>query len=130
MQEYILDSNILIYYAKRNSKVIAFLKKLSREYFFISVITCVEVLAGAKTKHELEGLNKLLHTSAPLDITTEIARKAVELGREYPKRLKFKDLLISATATLEGLTLITADKDFKKIKGLKVQYIQIPPSLR
>ena len=32
--------------------------------------------------------------------------------------------LIAATAQVEKLTLVTADKDFKKIKGLKVKLVQ------
>lgn len=123
MQEYLLDSNIVIYYAKRDPKVIAFLKKLAKEYFFVSTITQIEVLWGAKTKREWEGLNKLLHTYAPLDLNTKIAQKAAELGRKYSKKLKFKDLLIAATAQVEGLTLVTADKDFKMIKSLKMKLL-------
>ncbi|MEK9159742.1 MAG: PIN domain-containing protein [Patescibacteria group bacterium] len=125
MQEYLLDSNIIIYYIKREPKIVALLKKLRREYFFISVITRIEVLMGAKTEGELEFLDKILRTFAPLDLNTKIALGAVRLEKKFPKKLKFKDLLIAATAQVEGLTLVTADKDFKKIKGLKVKLVKL-----
>lgn len=80
---------------------------------------------GAKTEGELEFLDKILRTFAPLDLNTKIALGAVRLEKKFPKKLKFKDLLIAATAQVEGLTLVTADKDFKKIKGLKVKLVKL-----
>ena len=85
MQEYILDSNIIIYYTKRDPKIVNLLKKLRREYFFISVITRIEVLMGAKTEGELEFLDKILRTFAPLDLNTKIALGAVRLEKKHPK---------------------------------------------
>lgn len=125
MQEYILDSNIIIYYTKRDQKIVNLLKKLRREYFFISVITRIEVLMGAKNQDEIEILDRILHTFAPLDLHSKIALGAVNLEKKFPKKLKFKDLLIAATAQVEGLTLVTADKDFQKLKGLKVKLVKL-----
>lgn len=125
MEEYILDSNILIYYTKRDPKVISLLKGLRREYFFISVITRIEVLMGAKTDQETKGLDQILRTFAPLDLGTKIALEAVRLEQKHHKKLKFKDLLIAATAMVEGLTLVTADKDFKKIPDLELKLVRL-----
>ncbi len=125
MQEYILDSNIVILYSKRHPKIIKLMKNLKKEYFFISVITSIEVLMGANTKGAFEDLNELLHTFAPLSLDTKIAHQVVRLEKKNPKKLKFKDLLIAATAQVEGLTLVTADKDFQKLKGLKVKLVKL-----
>ena len=51
-QEFILDSNILIYLVGENPKVSKMLIQLKREYFFISTISLLEVLLGAKDEKD------------------------------------------------------------------------------
>ncbi len=126
-QEYLLDSNVLIYLSKRDLKIKKTLQSLKREYFFISTISSIEVLMGAKGGKDLEELSQFIHQFAPLDLNSAVGREAVKLSKQQGKKLKFKDLLIAATAQVEGLTLVTADKDFKKIKGLKVKLISVKP---
>lgn len=125
MQEYLLDSNILIYFSKKHPKVKKILNALHREYFFISTISSIEVLMGAPDEKEFKLLSELLHSFAPLELSSKISSEAVKLEKKFPKKLKFKDLLIAATAQVEGLTLVTADKDFQKIKGLKVKWMKL-----
>ncbi|MFA4814928.1 MAG: type II toxin-antitoxin system VapC family toxin [Candidatus Gracilibacteria bacterium] len=125
MQEYILDSNILIYLSNnKEPKIKKMLQSLRREYFFISTISSIEVLMGAKNEKDLKELNRFIHQFVPIDLNSAIGREAVKLSKKQTKKLKFKDLLIAATAQVEGLTLVTADKDFKKIKGLKVRLVK------
>lgn len=124
-QEFILDSNILIYLSKGDQKIEKKLHALNREYFFISAVSVVEVLIGEKDKAEAERLKKMVHQFVPLDLRNEIAEKAVALAHQSKKKLKFKDLLIAATALVEGLTLVTADKDFKSIAGLKLKLLSL-----
>lgn len=125
IQEYILDSNILIYLSKGDQKIEKKLNALRREYFFISTVSIVEVLIGEKDKAEAERLRQMVHQFVPLDLRNEIAEKAVALAHKSKKKLKFKDLLIAATALVEGLTLVTADKDFKSIPGLKLKLLSL-----
>lgn len=125
MEEYILDANILIYAFDRNSEVIQFLKRLKRPYFFISTITYFEFLTGAKSELIEDKIKRRLKQLVPLDFRVDTVFEAHKIQKKYPKKLKFKDLLIAATAQVEGLTLVTADEDFKKIKGLKVKLIKI-----
>ena len=101
------------------------LQSLKREYFFISTISSIEVLMGAKNEKDLKELNRFIHQFAPTDLNSAIGREAVKMSKRQEKKLKFKDLLIAATAQVEGLTLVTADKDFKKIKGLKVKLVAL-----
>jgi tRNA(fMet)-specific endonuclease VapC len=126
-EEYILDTNILIYYFKGFPKIIALLKSLSRGYFFMSVISHMELMEGVKTPREKYLMKQFLNTLVPLDFRIQTADEATQLmkGRERKeKTLKIKDLFIAGTAKTEGLTLITADKDFTKIKGLKVKLVK------
>lgn len=125
MQEYILDSNILIYLSNKDPKIKKMLQSLKREYFFVSTISTIEVLMGAKNEKDEKELNRFIHQFAPIDLNSAIGREAVKMSKKQEKKLKFKDLLIAATAQVEGLTLVTADKDFKKIKGLKVKLIPL-----
>jgi predicted nucleic acid-binding protein len=121
MKEYLLDSNILIYLLKNDSKTKALLKRLRREYFFISTISVTEVQWGARSQKDLKILKDFTRQFVPLDLRTAIAEQAVTLSKTQ-KSLKFKDLLIAATAQVEGLTLVTTDKDFKRIKDLKLKF--------
>ena len=123
IQEYILDSNILIYYLKKDKKIRNTLTKLNREYFFLSTITHVEVLEGAKDKKDFKMIQEMLNRFVPLDFKRETAVAAIQLKMASSKKLKFKDLLIAATALVEGLTMVTADKDFKGIPGLKLKLL-------
>lgn len=125
MREYLLDSNILMYFSQGNEQIKKSLENLNREYFFISSLSYVELLMGTKNKKEFQMLDDLLHQFAPLDIGIKIAKELVRLEKKYPKKLKFKDLLIAATAQVEGLTLVTADKDFTKIKELEVKLLKL-----
>lgn len=101
------------------------LEKLKREYFFVSVISHLEFLLGARSKKEEVEIKKKLNELVPLDLRRETVSEAVEVFKKNSKKLKFKDLLIAATAKNEKLTLITADKDFKTVKGLKVKLLKL-----
>lgn len=120
---YILDTNILIYLSRGDEKVAKTLSRLNQEWFFISIISHFEFLNGHKTHKHFKELEEILVGLAPIDLNCEISKKAALLDRETDRKIKFKDLIIAATALVEGLTLVTADKGFKKIKGLKLKFI-------
>lgn len=124
-QEYLLDSNIFIYYLKRDEKIRKLLMKLHREYFYLSTISHAEVLDGAKDPADFAMVQKALNGFVPLDFRSDVASAAMKLKKKNAKKLKFKDLLIAATALVEGLTLVTADKDFKSVKGLRIKLITL-----
>jgi predicted nucleic acid-binding protein len=121
--EYLLDTNILIYILGDDEDMLKKLKTLNKKYFFVSVLTYFELLIGTKTAKEETFGEQLLNKCAPLNLNKEIMMEAVRMEKEQAGKLKLKDLLIAATAKIEKLTLITADKDFKKIKNLKVKLI-------
>lgn len=117
----LLDTNILIFAMKDDEKVLSFLKSLPDQGFAISMISRFEVLIGsgkeAMSFAEAESYLDYFHN---LDIDKKIVKEAVLLTRKHQGKLKFKDLLIAATAKCHDLQFITADKDFSKISGLNI----------
>lgn len=114
---YLLDSNIIIYHYDRKKKVTQFLGELHQTQFAISVITRLEVMMGVHST--LEDAETYLDDYRNMNVDPDIIHEAIVLDRHNSKKMKFKDLIIAATAKYHGLTLITADKGFKKIEGLK-----------
>lgn len=122
---YLLDTNILIYLSRGDEKVSKTLTGLNQEGFFISIISHFEFLNGHKDTKHFKHLEQILQRVAPISLDCKISKRAALLDKETHKKLKFKDLLIAATAQVEGLTLVTADKDFQKLKGLKVKLVKL-----
>lgn len=122
---YLLDTNILIYLLEGQKAVYQFLLGLKQEVFFISTISNFEFLSGHSTEAQWQKRVQALEGFAPLDFRRETSIEA-SLFQQMNPHLRFKDLLIAATAKVEKLTLVTADKDFKKLKGLKVRLFKGP----
>lgn len=120
---YLLDSNILIYFLQD----LNLLKKLASykdKEWGISVVTHFEVLNGAEKQNlKLETLAQDIKGFHILSFNENISLNALHLARKH-KNLKFKDLIIASTAQTYGLSLITADKDFKKLKDVKVIFLK------
>jgi len=77
----------------------------------ISVITWIEVLAGARTVHAERSARDLLSAFQVFQVTGRVATAAVTARRE--RRLKLPDAIIWATARIHGLTLVTRNtRDF------------------
>lgn len=122
---YLLDTNILIYFLQGNRHIIDVLNDLCQDQFSISVISRLELLVGldkdTKTKRELE---LTLDECKNIPVDTAIATAAADLFHSLKSKLKFKDLVIAATAEKNGYTVITCDKDFKKLKDVKVLLVK------
>ncbi len=118
---YLLDTNIIIALLLKNDRVTKFIVGLFQSRFSISVVTRFEVFIGAHKHHEMtdEATEIYLDCYDNVNVDVDLVREAILLDRMNSKKMKFKDLIIAATAKFHNLTLITADKDFKKIEGLK-----------
>lgn len=110
----LLDTNIVLSHLRDNT-----LDKAPAEMeFVISVITEAEVLRlPGLGKDELASVEKFISLCKVVNVDSDIARKAAELGRT--RKTKLPDLLIAATALHFGLEIMTFDaKDFRRIPGL------------
>lgn len=124
VNNYILDSNVVISILNGSPKVLSLIKVLAEEQFSISIVSRMEVLLGRK-KHalSLEEMENYLDDYYNLPFDEELCRVATIMNEKSKKKLKFKDLIIAATAMVHNKTLVTSDKDFLSFKKLKVKYI-------
>jgi predicted nucleic acid-binding protein len=77
----------------------------------ISIITWMEVLAGATAANEADARTLLLNFQL-LPLTPEFAERAVAIRKS--NRIKLPDAIIKATAEIEGRILITRNtRDFQ-----------------
>lgn len=112
---------MIVYLLKEDESVVRFLEPYKTfRPFAISVVTRFEVLAGRKAHQlELHEAEAYLDLFLNLEFDTDIVREAVLFYEHHKKILKFKDLIIAATAKFHRLTLVTADQDFNRFEGVK-----------
>ena len=118
---YLIDSNIFIYFLKRNDGIVEFLEDLDEDRFAVSIVSRFEILAGAeKENYSLKEIEQYLDDCDNIVLDSRVVTEALSMRRKLKKKLKFTDLVIAATARLHKKILVTADKDFKNVPGLKV----------
>ena len=110
----LVESSAIIEYLKGNEKVREVIFKA--EDFYVSSLTVYEVFLGKIEE------SKILDFLSAFKLLNPTKRDSV-IGSRIYKRLKDKgkligsfDILISAQAINKGLTLVTKDSDFLKIK--------------
>jgi predicted nucleic acid-binding protein len=118
--DYLIDTNILIYHTAGDRKSVDFLRKvIERKSFHISILTKIEFLGW--DRHTAEGFEKckrLVEEANILMIDNIIADKTIELKRN--KRMKLADAIIAATAMVNNLTLVTRNTGDFKLVGLSI----------
>lgn len=122
---YIVDTNIIIAYLKKNSSVkIIFDLLLQRKIQIkISVITEIELLSYPQlNKLEEKAINKIIELLIIICVDSKIGRKAAQLRKDY--NLKLGDSIIAATAITEGCCLISFDKIFARCQEIKIKTLK------
>jgi predicted nucleic acid-binding protein len=119
----IIDTDVLIWYMRGNVKAKKTIDKL--DSFYISVVTYMELVQGMRNKIELSSMRQFMraHKVQVLYITEEISTKAmIYVEQNYlSSSMQLADALIAATATSNGLPILTAnDKHYKVIKELEI----------
>lgn len=85
----------------------------------ISVFTQIEALSWSNPEKNKEGIVKaFIEDANVLHITPDVVAHCVEIRRSL--KIKTPDAIIAATAIAHKLTLITSDRDYKNIPGLKI----------
>ena len=122
MSRYLIDSNIIIDYARKSEKAGQFLESLDE--LIVSVITVGEVYQGSKNRRELSKARRFFQTTNVLPITSAISQLSIRLIETYSLAfgLLIFDALIAATALEHHLTLVAGNaKHFRMIKGLRLK---------
>jgi predicted nucleic acid-binding protein len=116
----VFDTNILVDYL---NGVSAADRELDRyEEIAISIVTWMEVLAGAAVEGEEIVIREFLARFKVQPLEKAVAERAVKIRRKY--RVKLPDAVIWATAQDLGRILVTRNtKDFsEKDPGIRVPY--------
>jgi predicted nucleic acid-binding protein len=116
----LFDTNILIDYLNGRVEAQAELARHRRRA--ISVVTWMEVLAGARNQAEEDVIEMFLRDFTLIELSRRIAREAVALRRE--RKVRLPDAIIWATARHESALLVTRNtKDFARDEpGVRVPY--------
>jgi predicted nucleic acid-binding protein len=120
---YLVDTNIIVDVTRGSMTAADYLDGLAGAWS-ISAITCLELLAGARTQRESTDLDLVLSGYRAIPPNEKIARRAYYLMKSYVRShgLQALDSLIAATALEEGLTLATKNrKHFQMIGDLKLE---------
>ena len=122
MTEYLIDTNILIYYlaGALPPEEKLHVDKILKDSFNISIITRIELL-GWKG-HTPEGLIRarhLLDCAGCLSLTEPLAEKTIEI--RSGATISLPDAVIAASALSLDAVLVTRNaKDFSQVPGLHI----------
>jgi hypothetical protein len=119
MAGYLLDTNSVIYFFNGEKKIADLIAK-AKDEIVISFITKIELLSFDIEDQDTEKkVKEFLNEIRVILLDDDVITATIE----YRKKLKLKipDAIISATAKVLGVTLITADKVLsKKLTGIKI----------
>ena len=119
MAGYLLDTNSVIYFFNGEKKIADLIEK-AKDDIVISFITKIELLSFDIEDQDTEKkVREFLNEIRVILLDDDVITATIE----YRKKLKLKmpDAIISATAKVLGVTLITADKVLsKKLTGIKI----------
>lgn len=125
MQNFLLDTNVVIYALNGDPAVMRLFKQFSNSIFHISMVSWIETLAGSfYHEKDIDDIIFELNHFQKLYITDRVGETAAHIIQENTKngrKKRFQDSVIAAAAIAYNLTLITNNpRDFRGIKGLKI----------
>jgi tRNA(fMet)-specific endonuclease VapC len=124
---YLIDTNILNYFIKQNSKIIDKFDRFSDKIVLSTAVEMECYFGVAKNDNvELEEVyNDIFATYRNITIDSKVARifgKLKALCRKTGKNVEDFDLIIASQALVHDLILVTNNtKHFENIKGLKLE---------
>lgn len=111
MAKYLLDTTIIIDHLRGDKKVNYYLERIGQrgDIAGCCCINIAETYAGMRKK-EKEKTDRFIESLYYFEVTKEVAKLAGELRQKYFKKgktLATTDVIITATAIIYNLTLIT-----------------------
>lgn len=123
---HLLDSSAIIELLSGSERGKNIAKAVENETTISSVFCVHEVLAGSKGKENIRA-RIFFDQIQVYGFTRKSAEKSIEIEKELRnsgKMLGRTDIFIAAICKEQSLTLVTCDKGFKAIKGIKVICIE------
>ena len=116
----IIDSDVIIDYLQGLDKAKREIERYSEPE--ISIISWMEVLAGADSPQEEDATRQFLFRFTVRQLTLEIANEAVQLRKKF--RVRLPDAIVWASARVQGCLLVSRNaKDFPaKEPGVRIPY--------
>lgn len=116
----LFDTNILIDYLVGREAAAAELRRYRRR--LISIVTVMEVLAGAQGAEDEDVIELFLRDFQVVELTRRVAVDAIQLRRAH--RVRLPDAIIWASARAESALLVTRNgKDFQRDDpGVRIPY--------
>ena len=126
---YIVDTDILIYFFKNNKKVVEKFSEISNENIFTTIINYTELLFGAynsiNVEQNLKKFKSFLEDINVLDFDKEAAEKFSQLKTTLKREgnlIEDLDLMIASICLVNNFVLVTNNtKHFSRIEGLSVE---------
>lgn len=117
----LIDSDVLIDYLQGLERAKIELERYSQPE--ISIISWMEVMAGAESPQETRACDEFLSSFAIHQLSMEIAAEAVELRKKF--RVRPPDAIVWATARIHSCILVTRNsKDFDPAEpGIRIPYL-------
>jgi hypothetical protein len=119
----LLDTNAIIALLNENIELVKATD--AAEEIFISVVNELEFKSFSNlSQHDKELFDSFASMINVFDLRASdiiLKNKIIEIRNSY--RLKLPDAIIAATAIVNNIVLVTADDDFKKVKGLQLKII-------
>lgn len=107
----VIDSDVLIDFLQGIPEAETEINRYEEPLY--SVISWMEVMVGAETEPERQAADALFESMRMVELSSQVARKAVAERKQ--SRLKLPDAVILASADCEGCILVTRNtKDFSK----------------
>lgn len=119
--DYLIDTNVIIEFlaGKLPKKSSSFLNPIIDKKPFISVISKIELLVYNTTDEDYKLLTDFVNDCNVLQLNEDIINTTINIRKNY--KIKLPDAIITATALVEKLTLITRNiSDFNNVEGLQV----------
>lgn len=121
MGQIIADTNIFIYLLKNDLRLGHLLDKKT---IYISYITELELLSFPKISiKEIDLIKELINNCNIIHYSEDLKDDIIFLRRKY--RLRIPDAIIAATALGYFIPLITADRNFRRIREIETSIYTI-----
>lgn len=128
MKNYLVDTNICIYYIKGKFDLNKKFEKVNPDNCFISEITLAELKFGVENSEKKEKNQKVLDNFltgvkiVPIFHSLDLYAKEKARLRKAGISVDDFDLLIGVTSVTHNLTMVTNNTDhFKRIKGIVLE---------